>query len=389
MPTLRDAAGSGGTVDRAAALARVRSAADPNGFVPFDRFMEIALYDDTVGFYASERLRLGPHGDFYTAAHVHPLFARAVARRLEAVREALGAPRPFSIVEVGPGDGALAEGIVRSLGVRDGPRGPTEYVLADRSGARRREALARARAAGEVSGIAVRERSTISSDDPIVGAVIANEVLDAQPTRRLRWDGAAWCELGVRVRDDRVVPAESHPARPVPGPPLPSPLPEGTVVELSPVAEAIVREVGDALARGAFVVLDYGLEEPELLAAHPRGTLAGVRSHRVVADPLNPVGEHDLSAFVNFTRVRAAARSAGWVEIACERQAEALGRWGFEALLRSALDEVRSSEEEVRTRLAAKNLLFGFDRFRVLELAAPASAGALAPVTPGGRADGR
>ncbi len=55
---------------------RLRSAADASGFVPFDRFMDIALYAEGVGFYARAGPTLGPRGDFYTAAHVHPLFAR-------------------------------------------------------------------------------------------------------------------------------------------------------------------------------------------------------------------------------------------------------------------------------------------------------------------------
>jgi len=84
---------------------------------------------------------------------------------------------------------------------------------------------------------------------------------------------------------------------------------------------------------------------------------------------------------VNFTRVRAAARAAGLVEVAFRRQAEALGEWGFPALLDSALRAAPNAEARVRRQLAAKNLLFGFDRFQVLELAPPASAERLASTT--------
>ncbi len=150
-----------------------------------------------------------------------------------------------------------------------------------------------------------------------------------------------------------------------------------------------MREVADHLVRGVFLILDYGMEENELRRAHPAGTLAAVRSHRSLSDPLDRPGETDLSAFVNFTRVRAAARAAGWSELAFGRQAEALGRWGYPDVLAEELRRAKSPEEEVRVRLASKNLLFGFDRFQALELAPTVGESRRAPVTPEGPRGGR
>src|SRR5208283_6157400 len=105
------------------------------------------------------------------------------------------------------------------------------------------------------------------------------------------------------------------------------------------------------------------------VTAHRSGTLTAVRRHRFVDDPFAEPGTSDLSVFVNFTRVRAAAARAGLREVAFRRQAEALGEWGFPRLLEEAIRAAPSTEAEVRTRLAAKNLLFGFERFCALELA--------------------
>ncbi|EQD38988.1 protein containing DUF185, partial [mine drainage metagenome] len=176
-----------------------------------------------------------------------------------------------------------------------------------------------------------------------------------------------WREQGVRLDGGRLVAATEAPRRPVGPLPLPSAADPGTVFEWSPTAEALVREVADHLVRGTFVIDDYGLDEAEILAAHPRGTLQTIRRHREGEDPLARPGEVDLSTFVNFTRLRAAAARAGLLLRADRRQAEALGAWGFPALLEAALARSRSAEEGVRLRLAAKNLLFGFDRFRILE----------------------
>lgn len=355
---------------------RLRDEAGSSDFLPFDRFMEVVLYSEELGFYERARSPLGSGGDFYTAPQVHPLFAATIAERVRVVRKGLGRPGSFRIVELGPGDGTLAAGIVDHLGATEPG---LEYVLVERSAARAAETQERLRRTQ--SPIPIRHATSVGALGPFAGVVVANEFLDAQPARRLRWDGSAWHEMGVRVRDGRVEAAEGALTRAVPGAPLPAPSEAGVVLELSPTAEATVREIADHLTEGEAILIDYGQEETELLRGHPQGTLAAVRNHRVVSDPMDSPGTADLSTFVNFTRIRSAARVSGLVELAFRSQAEALGGWGFPTLLEGAVRSAGSAEAEVRVRLAAKNLLFGFDRFRVLELAAPSAVGRLRAAT--------
>ena len=343
--------------------------ADESGFLRFDRFMEVALYGDRVGYYAGPAPPFGPEGDFYTAPRVSPLFGRTIAAHLATLREELGKERPFSIVELGAGDGTLADSILASL--PEGDRGGLEYILVERSPTLARLALERASHAAERRDVSVRLAPSLGEIGPFRGAVVANEVLDAQPARRLRWTGSAYEELGVRLEGDRLVADVRSDAGPIPGPALPSTLEAGQIVEISPMAEALVRETADHLVQGIALFLDYGLEEPALLRGHPGGTLAAVRGHRFVDDPLSRPGATDLSTFVNFTRVREVARRAGLEERAFRSQAEALGDWGFPRWLEEDQGRAPSAEERVRLQLAAKNLLFGFERFRVLELATP------------------
>jgi SAM-dependent MidA family methyltransferase len=347
----------------------LESSTDASGFVPFDRFMEVALYDPTAGYYSAARSPLGTAGDFYTAANVTPLFAQAIAEKIRAVRSQFPDSEEFRIAELGPGDGTLAAGIASALG-SDARR--YEYGIVERSDARALETQARL---GATNGdLAVRRLSSVGAEGPFRGIVIANEYLDAQPVRRLRWDGAEWNELGVEPTESGLRAAQRPMERPVPGAALPVPEEPGTVFEVSAAAEATVREIADHLTGGIALLIDYGLDESELLVAHPGGSLAAVRNHRAIDDPLDAPGSTDLSVFVNFTRLRAAARVSGLREVAFRSQAESLGEWGFPALLDASVKAAGSAEAEVRLRLAAKNLLFGFERFRVLELAPPSSA---------------
>ena len=361
-------------------LARLAGSAEPDGFIPFDRFMEVALYADGLGFYAGPESPLGPAGSFYTAAHVSPLFAETLGAHLGELAERLGPELPLRLVEVGPGDGSLAEGVLRSFANGPGAAPFREFLLVERSRSLRDAAVARATVAAGPRGPVVRGSGSVSEDGPFNGIVFANELLDAQPVRRLRFDGPGWTELGVRRDGDRLLPAEAPCRVAPPGAPLPSVEP-GTVVEVAPAAEAFLREVADHLERGVLLLVDYGTEESELVRAHPRGSLAAIRSHRFEDDPIAEPGRLDLSTFVNFTRIRDAARRAGLVEVYSASQAEALGAWGLPARLEAAVASAGSAEAQVRLRLAAKSLLFGFERFRVFEFTTSAVAAGRLPVT--------
>jgi SAM-dependent MidA family methyltransferase len=356
-------------------LQAVRGIADPDGFVPFDRWMDLVLYGEGLGYYSGPRSPLGTGGDFYTASHVHPLFAAAFAARIQEVRERLGPERPFTLVEIGPGDGTLIAGIVTTLGNSWTAGGDVRVALIERSSTLRDAALTRTRQAAQPYEVRVTAAESISALGPFEGVVVANELLDAQPARRLRWNGSEWRELGVRVTESEIRPAEGAAVGILPEPGLPASVDVGTIVEFSPVGEALVREVADHLVSGLWLLDDYGMEETELLRAHPDGTLATVRNHRSDPDPLSHPGEHDLSVFVNWTRLRQVARAAGLEVVEDRSQAEALGAWGLPALLDAALRSAGSPEAEVKLRLAVKSLLFGFERFRVLEFAPARLAG--------------
>jgi SAM-dependent MidA family methyltransferase len=344
----------------------LRGAADPDGFVPFDRFMDVALYGAEVGYYARARTAPGPGGDFYTAVHASPLFASAFAAHVGEMFDAHPAGRPFDLVEIGPGDGRLSEGILRGLAGRRAPVHPDRVILVERASPLRAAAFARVHEATAGSA-RVLSADSVAAIGPFEGVVVANELLDAQPVRRLLRVEGGWHELGIRLDGDRPVPAQSRAVRPVPGLSLPLEAPAGTVIEISPMAEGLVREVADHLVAGRLLLADFGLDEPELLAGHPTGTLDALKAHRSGFDALESPGATDLSAFVNWTRVRQAAAAAGLRPVADRSQAETLGAWGFERLLNDAVGAAGSAEAEVRVRLSAKNLLFGFERFRVLE----------------------
>ncbi|HTT26288.1 MAG TPA: SAM-dependent methyltransferase [Thermoplasmata archaeon] len=346
---------------------RLREEIARAGPMPFDRFVELALYHPADGYYVQADRALGRGGDFYTAPHVHPIFARTVARRILAAYRELGRPGGFQLAEVAAGDGTLALDLLDAWSAPGAEAPAGEHVLIDLPGPRLLAVGERVRAHGGPGAWTVRTAAVLGDRGPMRGVILANELLDALPFRRLVRRHGAWRELGVGARDGALVWEEADLVRPIGPPDLPE-LPEGALLEISEAAEAWVRQAADLLVDGNLLLLDYGFVESEGTPGGPNGTLRALRGHRAV-DALDGPGTADLSAFVDFTRIRAAAERAGLRELAFRRQPEALGAWGFESVLAEALQSAGSAEAQVRIRLAAKNLIFGFEGFRVLELA--------------------
>src|SRR5471032_2308017 len=66
--------------ERLAALIRGEIAAN-GGWIPFARYMELALYAPGVGYYTAGARKLGREGDFITAPEMTPLYGQTLARQ--------------------------------------------------------------------------------------------------------------------------------------------------------------------------------------------------------------------------------------------------------------------------------------------------------------------
>ncbi len=308
-----------------AALRRlIRSAiARQGGWLPFDRYMALALYAPGLGYYSrGERVfGLMPESgsDFVTAPELSALFGRALARQVAQALEAAGSSEVW---EFGAGSGALACQLLEAL-----PQ-VTRYTIVDVSGGLRacqREALA---------AFADRVEWVDELPERISGVVVGNEVLDAMPVQLLHWDGSAWFERGVVADGDALTWSD----RPTPlRPPHDGPFVPGTTTEIHLQAQAYIATLAERLACGAAFFIDYGFPAAEYY--HPQrhgGTLMCHRGHRADADPLGDVGRKDITAHVDFTGIALAAQEAGLDVIGYTSQARFLMNCGLLELLQGA-----------------------------------------------------
>ncbi len=333
----------------------IRAEIRSTGPLTFARFMELALYQPDLGYYATGRRGPGRSADFLTAPESHPIFGWAVARQLEEVWERLGRPAPFTIREFGAGTGALAAGIVEGLARASSPlREALRYRIAERADDRLRQVRDRL--------AAVDAAAILEPDDgaAIVGAVLANEVLDALPVHRILADDRAQLqELFVRLDPKDRFQAFA-------GPPSSVDLAgrldrEGIQLQPGQSAEICldldewVRSAARGLERGVLIVIDYGHPAAALYGPDRGSLLRAYVHHRVHDDPFVNVGRQDLTAHVDLTALEHAAQAAGLGHLGTTTQAEFLTGLGAGELLVGLQTDPQT---ELAAYLEARSALF-------------------------------
>jgi SAM-dependent MidA family methyltransferase len=252
-----------------------------------------------------------------------PLFGRALAAQ---VAEALQRTGTTEVWEFGGGSGALALHMLQALDAR---AVPACYTIVEVS------ASLRARQQALLAGYGNRVRWADALPAQLRGVIIGNEVLDAMPVKLLARVQGQWRERGVASNAQGDFAWEDRDTA------LQPPLePQGAhdyLTEIHPQAEAFVRTLAERLVAGAAFFIDYGFPEHEYY--HPErhmGTLMCHRAHRADADPLQDVGQKDITAHVNFTGVALAAQDAGLDVLGYCSQARFLMNCGLLADLEDA-----------------------------------------------------
>lgn len=299
------------------------------GWIPFSRFMELALYAPGLGYYTAGARKFGKAGDFITAPELSPLFGRTLARQ---AAEIMASSTP-DILELGAGSGKLALDMLVELEQMDAL--PQSYSILEVSAdlrERQRSLLQK-----ELPHLAGRIQWLDALPEKINGAVIANEVLDALPVHLVHWHAMeesadlhrysgdvgtdsdlpghprTITELGVTIEGESFVWQEREPVNDA----LHTLArnfhePDDYLSEISLATRGLVTSLSERLDKGAMLFIDYGFGAREYY--HPQrshGTLMCHYRHHAHDDPFHLPGLQDITAHVDFTAVAEAAIDAG------------------------------------------------------------------------------
>jgi SAM-dependent MidA family methyltransferase len=301
------------------------------GAIPFARFMELALYCPVYGYYESEEDKIGRKGDFYTSVSVGPLFGEMLAfqfcewldQMADATRNETDTVPPAGVCEAGAHNGRLAYDILNWVHLQRPDLSPGfTYCIIEPSKVRR--AWQSATLAPFIDHVRWLEAGQFPA--PFRGVFFSNELLDAMPQHRLGWDHhrRCWFEWGVSGKPECLewtrLPLPEH-GQPragfldlipeVPGE-LAEVLPQDFTIEVSPAAAAWWSQAASSLAEGKLLTIDYGYDAGgQLQPERSSGTLRAYRNHHVSADLLAVPGRQDLTAHVDFSRIRRVGEEQG------------------------------------------------------------------------------
>jgi len=280
--------------------------------MPFDRYMQMCLYEPGLGYYFNGLHKFGQDGDFVTSPEQGSLFAKALARHIDHISPEWG--DEWVLLELGAGSGVLARDLLSHL---DNP--PCQYLILEPSAALREVQFETLRSAGH------HERVQWISEPPsdsFKGLVLGNEVLDALSVKRWRLTDHGIEELAVSVERESEIGrlawtgiAPSNRLKQAVDElmdQLPHALPVGYESEILLDLTEWLRTISEPLSHGVVLFIDYGYSREAFY--HPdrtAGTLVCHYRHRAHFDPFIWPGLTDLSAFVDFSALADAARANG------------------------------------------------------------------------------
>ena len=183
-----------------------------DGWLPFDRYMELALYAPGLGYYSGGSTKFGwradDGSDFITAPELSPLFAQTLG---QAVAQALQASGTRAVMEFGAGTGKLAAGILATLdalGVQC-----ERYTIVELSGElRERQQATLAAACADHPQRLAKLAWLDTLPEHFDGVMLGNELLDAMPVKLYQRRAGVWHERGVTLSAPDSLPVETHEA---------------------------------------------------------------------------------------------------------------------------------------------------------------------------------
>jgi len=345
----------------------IREEISLTGAMPFDRFMELALYAPGLGYYTAGSQKFGAAGDFVTAPEISVLFSQCLANQCaEILQNTTG-----NILEFGAGSGIMAAHILLYLEKLGSL--PQHYLILDLSPDLKQ------RQQQTIKNLAphLLDRVTWVAELPgsFDGVMLANEVLDAMPVSMFQKQGDELMEQFAVVDQNEIKPQWQAASKPLHQrvqqlEQAYGKFADGYTSEINLRLHGWIESLAHCLHKGAIILIDYGYAGHEYYHAdRSMGTLICHYQHRAHDDPFKLIGLQDITANVDFSTVKQAAEDNGLQLAGYTPQANFLVSAGIETLL-SAYDP-NDTETFIAISQGVKALMLPSEmgeRFKVIGL---------------------
>ena len=298
------------------------------GPVSFHDFMEMALYYPSLGYYNSDRNKIGKEGDYYTSPVLSALFGELIGKQIEEMWMVLD-KKPFTIVEYGAGTGVLCDDILKYL-----QKNPLLYDALSYCIIEKGEAMKKWQQ-GFLSN-KVSWHTSIDEIAPVNGCILSNELLDNFAVHKVKMEKELM-EVFVDYNngfEEIIKPANDELKDYLKAQDII--LPEEYHTEINLQAIDWIKEIASGLEKGFVLTIDYGYSSEELYSPKRNsGTLICYKDHRVNSSPYDNIGGQDITAHVNFSALSYWGKKYGLESAGFTTQAHFLRSLGLMNYLRN------------------------------------------------------
>lgn len=318
-----------------------------NGPLNLARYMSLCLGHSEHGYYMT-RDPLGVLGDFTTAPEISQMFGEIIGLWTAYIWQAIGSPSRLHLVELGPGRGTLMADALRAIRSA-APRfmATLDVHLIETSPVLREKQASALKA----SGIVPHWHDKVGSVPSGPAIFLANEFFDALPIHQYQRLETGWRERLVSIAPEGgfTTGLSGMPAKQSYLPAAYHDAPPGSIAEISPARDRVMKAIAGRLSRqaGTALIIDYGH-----LRTAAGDTLQAVRKHEF-ANPFQNPGKADLTSHVDFEQLAKIASASGALPHSPLTQGAFLKALGIEAradMLRSKADSGKKQDIDIAIR---------------------------------------
>ncbi|MCI4625696.1 MAG: SAM-dependent methyltransferase [Candidatus Magnetoovum sp. WYHC-5] len=275
------------------------------GPLSFHNYMDMALYYPDYGYYTSKETEIGKEGDFFTSAHLHPIFGQLIGQQIEQMWQLMGKPIEFFIVEFGAGKGYLFYDLINTQ-TNDKFIKALKYVIIEKNP----HMIAKQAKLLTPYIEKIQWLSSIKELGSFSGCVLANELIDAFPIHLIERKNNSTNEIYLDYQTDKFVEIlklinnnylkEFNIELP----------PNNYKTEINLALKDWLSDLATYLIDGFIFIIDYGYPAWEYYSPERnRGTLLCYYKHKINENPYINIGKQDITTHVNFTAIHKWAQS--------------------------------------------------------------------------------
>ncbi|VEP11892.1 conserved hypothetical protein [Hyella patelloides LEGE 07179] len=281
----------------------------PQSRITFAEYQDVVLYDPNYGYYSSGKVNIGSKGDFFTASSLGKDFGELLAIQLAEMWHKLNCPETFAVVEMGAGNGNLAQDILGYLISSNSEIIPNlEYIILEKSPELIRQ---QQQVLADFKELNIKWQSWSDiPDNSLIGCCFSNELIDAFPVHQVVVNNGQLQEIYLTIDGEKLQEISGEISTPkikeyfelVEINIVNDDYPQGYRTEVNLAAQDWLNKVGNKLQQGYLLTIDYGY--PASKYYHPQrsqGTLKCYYQHRHHNNPYINLGEQDITAHVDFT----------------------------------------------------------------------------------------